>query len=153
MIRRPPRSALFPYTTLFRSPVVDDDGDVVAVVSAGVTVEAIGEDLPAAVPGILGTAAATLAVGALGSVALSRRLRRQTHGLSPAQLARMVDYHHAVLHAVREGLLLVDDEQRVQLVNDEARRLLDLTDDPTGRHVGELGLRSEERRVGKECRS
>jgi sensor histidine kinase regulating citrate/malate metabolism len=121
-------------------PVLDADGDVVAVVSAGVTVEAIGQDLAAAVPGILGTAAATLAVGALGSVALSRRLRRQTHGLSPAQLARMVDYHHAVLHAVREGLLLVDDEQRVQLVNDEARRLLGLTDDPTGRHVGELGL-------------
>jgi len=124
-------------------PVVDDGGDVVAVVSAGVTVQAIGEDLAAAVPGILGTAAATLAVGALGSAALSRRLRRQTHGLSPAQLARMVDYHHAVLHAVREGLLLVDDEQRVQLVNDEARRLLGLTDDPTGRHVGELGLPPE----------
>src|SRR3712207_5286584 len=42
-----------------------------------------------------------------------------------------------------EGLLLVDDEQRVQLVNDEARRLLGLTDDPTGRHVGELGLPPE----------
>src|SRR3712207_7885243 len=30
MIRRPPRSTLFPYTTLFRSPVVvgrDDDGE------------------------------------------------------------------------------------------------------------------------------
>src|SRR2546427_9625085 len=27
MIRRPPRSTLFPYTTLFRSPV--DDGDIV----------------------------------------------------------------------------------------------------------------------------
>jgi sensor histidine kinase regulating citrate/malate metabolism len=124
-------------------PVFDRDGDVVAVVSAGVTVEAIGEDLAAAVPGIAGTAAVTLAVGALGSAALSRRLRRQTHGLSPAQLARMVDYHHAVLHAVREGLLLVDDEQRVQLVNDEARRLLDLAEDPTGRHVAELGLPAE----------
>src|SRR2546430_5726530 len=27
MIRRPPRSTLFPYTTLFRSPVVDESGD------------------------------------------------------------------------------------------------------------------------------
>jgi sensor histidine kinase regulating citrate/malate metabolism len=124
-------------------PVVDDGGSVVALVSAGVTVEEIGQDLAAAVPGILGTGAVTLAVGALGSAALSRRLRRQTHGLSPAQLARMVDYHHAVLHAVREGLLLVDGEQRVQLVNDEARRLLGLADDPTGRHVGELGLPAE----------
>jgi sensor histidine kinase regulating citrate/malate metabolism len=121
-------------------PVFGPGGDVVAVVSAGITVDAIGEDLAAAVPGILGTGAATLAVGALGSWALSRRVGRQTHDLSPAALARMVEYHHAVLHAVREGLLLVDGEQRVQLVNDEARRLLDLDGDPTGRHVGELGL-------------
>jgi sensor histidine kinase regulating citrate/malate metabolism len=55
----------------------------------------------------------------------------------------MVEYHHAVLHAVREGLLLVDGEQRVQLVNDEARRLLGLSGDPTGRPVGELGLAPE----------
>src|SRR5256885_8735811 len=26
MIRRPPRSTLFPYTTLFRSPFVEDEG-------------------------------------------------------------------------------------------------------------------------------
>src|SRR5436853_4372892 len=35
MIRRPPRSTLFPYTTLFRSPSVSitNDGDVALVVS------------------------------------------------------------------------------------------------------------------------
>jgi sensor histidine kinase regulating citrate/malate metabolism len=121
-------------------PVRDGDGDVVALVSAGLTVDAIGEDLAAAVPGIAGTGAAALAVGGLGSWALSRRVRRQTHGLSPAALARMVEYHQAVLHAVREGLLLVDGEQRIQLANDEARRLLDLDADPAGLHVTELGL-------------
>ena len=42
----------------------------------------------------------------------------------------MYEYYDAVLHAVREGLLLLDDQDRVQLVNDEARRLLDL---PGGR--------------------
>jgi sensor histidine kinase regulating citrate/malate metabolism len=121
-------------------PVTDDSGRVVALVSAGITVAAIGRDLTAALPGIAGTALATLAVGALGSWVLSRRLRRETHGLSPAQLTRLVDYHHAALHAVREGLLLVDDEGRVQLANDEVRRLLDLPDDPAGRLVAELGL-------------
>ncbi|WP_233517587.1 sensor histidine kinase [Geodermatophilus marinus] len=124
-------------------PVFGADGEVVALVSAGVTVEAIGRDLAAAVPGIAGTAAATVAAGALGSWALARRLRRQTHGLSPEALARMVEYHHGVLHAVREGLLLVDADARVQLVNDEARRLLDLPGDPTGCRVTELGLPAE----------
>lgn len=124
-------------------PVLDADGEVVALVSAGLTVDAIGKDLAAAVPGIAGTGAATLAVGVLASWGLSRRVRRQTHGLSAAGLARVVDYHHAVLHAVREGLLLVDGEGRVQLANDEARRLLDLDGDPAGRHLTELGLPPE----------
>jgi sensor histidine kinase regulating citrate/malate metabolism len=124
-------------------PVIDDQGRVVALVSAGITVAAIGRDLTAALPGIVGTAVATLAVGAVGSWVLSRRLRRQTHGLSPARLARLVDYHHAALHAVREGLLLVDDDGRVQLANDEARRLLEVRDDPAGRPIAELGLPAE----------
>src|SRR3712207_7396633 len=38
MIRRPPRSTLFPYTTLFRSRDQPDRGPVVAVVAGGVGV-------------------------------------------------------------------------------------------------------------------
>jgi len=52
----------------------------------------------------------------------------------------MYEYYRAVLHAVREGLLLVDPDGRVQLVNDEARRLLDLPADVVGRSMGELDL-------------
>jgi sensor histidine kinase regulating citrate/malate metabolism len=52
----------------------------------------------------------------------------------------MYEYYRAVLGAVREGLLLVDSEQRVELVNDEARRLLALPQDVEGRSLDELGL-------------
>jgi sensor histidine kinase regulating citrate/malate metabolism len=124
-------------------PVFDHTGHVVALVSAGITLAAIGGALSAAVPGIVDTGLVTLAVGAVGSWALSRRLRRQTRGLTPATLAQMVEYHEAVLHAVREGLLLIDRAGRVQLVNDEARRLLELESDPTGRSVSQLGLPPE----------
>ena len=97
--------------------------------------------MAAALPGIAGTALAVFAVGGVGSWVLSRRLRRQTRGLETggAQPAD-VEYHEAVLHAVREGLLLVDGDSRVLLVNDEGRRLLSLDDDPVGRSVEELDL-------------
>lgn len=127
------------------TPVFGDDGrTVVALVSVGITVAAIGDEVAAALPGIAGTALAVLAVGGLGSWAISRRLGRQTHGMGAAPLARVLEYHSAVLHAVREGLLLLDGDRRVELVNDEARRLLDLgEDDVSGRHVSELGLSRE----------
>jgi sensor histidine kinase regulating citrate/malate metabolism len=121
-------------------PIVGPDGRVVALVSAGTLLDAIGADLTRALPGIVGTGLVTLAVGTTGSWLISRRLRRQTHGLGAPALARMLDYYQAVLHAVREGLLLLDGDRRVRLVNDEARRLLALDDEPAGRHVSELGL-------------
>lgn len=71
---------------------------------------------------------------------MSRRLRRQTHGLGPAEMTRMYEHHDAVLHAVREGVLIVGRGGRLLLANDEARRLLDLPADAEGRQVDDLGL-------------
>src|SRR2546430_6017678 len=42
MIRRPPRSTLFPYTTLFRSAPLAADHDIV---DAGTAVQPVGEEL------------------------------------------------------------------------------------------------------------
>jgi serine phosphatase RsbU (regulator of sigma subunit)/anti-sigma regulatory factor (Ser/Thr protein kinase) len=43
-----------------------------------------------------------------------------------------------VLHSVREGVLIVSDDGRLLLANDEARRLLELSPDVEGRQVSEL---------------
>jgi two-component system CitB family sensor kinase len=124
-----------------RAVVPVQDGDrVVALVSVGITVSDIDRELRRDIGAILLSAGAVLAVGLLAAWLVSRRLRRMTHGLGEREISRMYEYHHAVLHAVREGLLLLDDQDRVQLVNDEARRLLDLPADVVGRPVGELGL-------------
>jgi two-component system, CitB family, sensor kinase len=76
----------------------------------------------------------------LGSFLIGRRMRRLTHGLDAEELGLMHSYYDAVLHSVREGLLLLDNAGRVQSMNDEALRLLGIDGDPTGRPVSELGL-------------
>ena len=117
------------------------DGDtVLALVSVGITISRIDKQLRSDLVLILLSALVVLAVGLTGAWLVSRRLRRQTHGMGEREITRMYEYYSAVLHAVREGLLLLDDDDRVQLVNDEARRLLDLPDDVIGRSVHELGL-------------
>jgi two-component system CitB family sensor kinase len=120
-------------------PVFDGD-EVVALVSVGITVAAIDRQLRGDLVPIAIAAFAVLAVGLAGAWLVSRRLRRQTHGMGEVEITRMYEYYSAVLHAVREGLLLLDDAGRVQLVNDEARRLLDLPDDVIGRRLDSLGL-------------
>jgi two-component system, CitB family, sensor kinase len=113
---------------------------VVALVSVGITMQRIQDALADRLPPIALASAVILAVGLLGAWLISRRLRRQTHGMGAGEITRMYEYYDAVLHAVREGLLLVDTEGRVQLVNREASRLLDLDDSVLGRPVAELGL-------------
>ena len=76
----------------------------------------------------LGATAAALVLAGIGSWLASRWLRRTTTAW-PGGADRMYEYYNAVLHAVREGLLLLDRAGRLQLVNDEARRLLALPDD------------------------
>ncbi|MXG90641.1 sensor histidine kinase [Nocardioides flavescens] len=116
------------------------DGPVVALVSVGITVQAIDRQLRRDLTIIAIAALLVLGVGLLGSWLVGRRLRRQTHGLGARELTRMYEYYTAVLGAVREGLLLLDTSGRVQLANDEARRLLDLPDDVVGRRLDGLGL-------------
>ncbi|MGW2560208.1 SpoIIE family protein phosphatase [Streptomyces sp. NPDC001514] len=124
-------------------PVTDADGSVVAVVSSPVTVGNVQQRVNQMLPFLFGGAAGALALAAGGAGLVSRRLLRQTHGLRPAEMTRMYEHHDAVLHAVREGVLIIGGDGRLLLANDEARRLLSLPADAEQRHVTGLGLEAD----------
>ncbi|MDO0925655.1 sensor histidine kinase [Streptomyces sp. TG1A-8] len=123
---------------------VRDGGRIVGLVSAGIKVEAISERVRGQVTALLGVAGGALLLGAVGTYVVNARLRRHTHGMNATELSRMHDYHQAALHAVREGLLMLDGRHRVALINDGGRELLGVggTADPDviGRPVADLGL-------------
>jgi sensor histidine kinase regulating citrate/malate metabolism len=86
--------------------------------------------------------AAGLATAAGGALLVSRRLRRQTHGMAPAQLRALYEQHDAVLHSISEGLLVFGrNRSEADVVNDEARRLLDLPAGPVLRSQLPVSLR------------
>jgi serine phosphatase RsbU (regulator of sigma subunit)/PAS domain-containing protein/anti-sigma regulatory factor (Ser/Thr protein kinase) len=121
-------------------PVVKADGSVVGLVAVGITVRNVNEVVERHVPMLLGSGGAVLLLATGGAALVSGRLKRQTHGLGPTDMTRMYEHDDAVLHAVREGVLIIGGDGRLLLANDEARRLLDLPPDAERRHVTDLGL-------------
>ncbi|MFI6493088.1 SpoIIE family protein phosphatase [Streptomyces sp. NPDC050564] len=124
-------------------PVKAPDGKVVGLVSAGITTANVGGVADRQLPLMLTSAGVALALATGGTALVSRRLLRQTRGLGPYEMTRMYEHHDAVLHAVREGVIIIGDERQLLLANDEANRLLDLPDDAEGRDVRDLGLDSD----------
>ncbi|UGQ11488.1 sensor histidine kinase [Yinghuangia sp. ASG 101] len=129
---------------MFAEPGAAPGATPVALVAVGVTERHIDslvwDDIPLVV--LIAAGALTLAGGA--AVAVHRRLRRQTLGLGPDELRRMYEHHDAVLHAVREGLVVLDGDGRLMLANDEAIRLLALPADFEGRDVRDPELDLDE---------
>ncbi|WP_328452246.1 sensor histidine kinase [Amycolatopsis sp. NBC_00438] len=124
-------------------PVFGPGQRVIALVAVGITVAAISAELRERLWPLFGVAGAVLLVGALGGWLISARLRRQTRGIAPGELSNLFEYHEAVLHSVREGVLLVGRDGRIGLCNDGARVLLGLDADPAGRELTALGLPAE----------
>jgi sensor histidine kinase regulating citrate/malate metabolism len=120
-------------------PVRDGDA-VIGLVSVGIRKSAVSAQLREQLPALLLAGLGAALLSGLGTALVSRRVRRQTHGLGERQLGEMVEYYDAVLHAVTEGLLLIGTDGRLRLANDEARRLLGLDEDAVGHQVTDLGL-------------
>jgi two-component system CitB family sensor kinase len=123
------------------TPVYDTGhARIIGLVSAGIRVEAITQRVQDQVTALIGVAAGALALGAVGTYVINARLRRHTHNMNATELSHMHDYHQAALHAVREGLLMLDGQYRVALMNDGGRELLGVTGDMVGQSVADLGL-------------
>ena len=86
----------------------------------------------------LGTA---LVVGLLGSWLLARRIKRQTLGMEPREIAGLAEHREAMLYGIAEGVIALDPQHRITLVNDVARRLLDLPEHSIGVSLSDLRIR------------
>jgi two-component system CitB family sensor kinase len=124
-------------------PIFSDTGDLLGLAMVGQAYPDTWSILLAGVPELLLLIALAAAAGVAGSLLLARRIKKQTHGLEPEQIASLSDHREALLHSIREGVLGVGPGGTVTVVNDGARTLLDLPADCVGRDVSDIGLEPE----------
>lgn len=86
-------------------------------------------------------------LGLVGSWLLARRVKRQTLGLEPREIAGLAEHREAMLYGIAEGVIALDPQHRLTLANDMGRRLLDLPEDCMGQSLAELGIEGRLRDV------
>ena len=130
-----------PNTVVAMAPVMTPGSSrplgVVAVLRSA---PSIWDDFTSTLPNLLTYVGLAGLIGVVGSLLLARRVKRQTLGLEPREIAGLVEQREAVLHGIKEGLLAVDLTQRVTLINDEAATLRTIPQaEAVGRTLTDLG--------------
>jgi two-component system, CitB family, sensor kinase len=118
-----------------KTPLRGPSGAIVGEVSAGILERRVFDQLIGELPNLLLYFACAVGIGVVASITLARRLKRSTFGLELEEIAALVQEREAMLHGIREGVITLDREGRITLVNDEARRLLELPPDAVGQDL------------------
>ncbi|WP_236791829.1 sensor histidine kinase [Amycolatopsis sp. GM8] len=121
-----------------RVPLRGTDGTIVGQVSVGLLEEQVSSELANDALWVVLYSALALTIGTVASWWLAHRIKRATFGLELSEIVALLQQREAMLHGIREGVLGLDPAGRVEVINDEARRLLGIAGPARGRTLHEV---------------
>lgn len=121
-------------------PILSSDGEVLAVASVSEGYPSVWQLLAGAGERLLVYLGLGAVLGLAASWLLSRRIKRHTRGLEVAEIASLADHREALLHSIREGVVAVNPEGVITVLNDSAQELLGVSADAVGRRADDIGL-------------
>jgi len=105
-------------------PVPGDQGEIIGFVAVGYLKTEIEKQVRAQQRKILVYVAAVLLLGTMGAAFIAKRFKSAIFGLEPHEIAAMFEERNAIIEAIREGVVAVDDTGRLRLANKAARLYL-----------------------------
>ncbi|MGW1956494.1 ATP-binding protein [Streptomyces sp. NPDC001920] len=115
-------------------------GEHLGTVMIGRASPSVGQRLVGASSYLLVYLGVASVLGVAGSWLLARRIKRQTFGMEPREIAGLAEHREAMLFGIAEGVVALDPQQRLTLVNAVGRRLLDLPENCVGMSLTDLGI-------------
>ena len=104
--------------------VKNDNGEVVGYIVTGYSDEIVNNSTIDSVLFLLLMTVLGLVVGIWGAIYLAKRIKSVLFGYEPEEIARMLRERDILLNSVREGIVNINSNGRITLVNSEASILL-----------------------------
>lgn len=105
-------------------PIKDEQGTQIGAVAVGLSLGSVQMAISKNkwilyLGSLLG---ACLGIG--GAILIARQFKKLMFGMEPGEIAKLLEERSAMLQSAKEGIIAVDNQYQITLINAEARRLL-----------------------------
>ncbi|MDJ0331512.1 DcuS/MalK family sensor histidine kinase [Planococcus sp. S3-L1] len=105
------------------TPIMDTKGKQIGAVAVGISLEEVQSAIWQNQIKILMGSAVGLLIGIIGAFWLAWYIKKSLFGLEPYAIARIHEERNQMLESVYEGIIAIDADSKIVLVNKSARRL------------------------------
>ncbi len=118
-------------------PILSDDGKVIGIVSVGYLLKDVQGIIRAHQYKVGALIGGLMLLGILGAITISSRFKRAIFGLEPEQIARLFTERATIIKSIREGIVAIDRNAKVTVVNQVAINTLgkDNESEIIGQHI------------------
>ncbi len=116
-------------------PVMNDKHEQIGVVIVGNMLPSIFEIILGMKNEILLVFFLTALFGIIGSWLLARHLKEQTFHLEPHEIVQLLVERTATFQAMNEGIIAIDINGKITILNQKAKRILGIKGDQTGQKI------------------
>lgn len=122
------------------TPVYDQQGNQIGAVAVGISLDKVEDTVFASHLKLLIGSLLGLIAGLIGAILIAAYIKKTLYGLEPFAIAKILQERDTMLQSVREGIIAVDKEARIVLVNKSALAIFQkagLEGNPVGMKVSE----------------
>ena len=112
-----------------KTPVIKD-GKIIGVVSVGYLIEDVQKMVQERNQPIVLLLIIFLLIGMIGSVLIAKHLKHLLFDMEPYEISEALLQKNAILESAKEGIIAVDTHNRITLLNQSAKDILQLGDIP-----------------------
>jgi sensor histidine kinase regulating citrate/malate metabolism len=112
-----------------KTPIIDANKKIIGIVSVGYLEESINQMIVGKRAIIVTASVILVIIGVLVAVLLAQSFKRSIFGLEPRQIGRMFKERSAILGSIREGIVAINKDGFITMINQAAKKTLGLNSD------------------------
>lgn len=119
-------------------PILNAEEKQIGVVSVGLLLQDLDRETRRIGTVLLAAASFSLGLGLIGAILLARNIKKIIYGLEPHEIATLLEERNVIISSIKEGIVAIDRDERIILLNDNARLILGISGEVEGRPITEI---------------